>query len=162
MSFQPQEPKIVSKGAFLIAGMRYQGKNEHGEIPAMWELFLPRISELVGSQAQGFEAYGVARSLPDFDKSGEFEYLAAVEAKSLDNLPEGMTGWQIPAYTYAVLPAQDVPGIGPVSHYYYQEWLPKSQEYEMDGNLMMEVYPETYSQDLVIYLYFPVKRKSKG
>ena len=82
--------------------------------------------------------------------------------KSFDNLPEGMTGWQMPAYTYAVLPAQDVSGIGPVNDYYEREWLPKSPEYETAGDFMMEVYPETFGQDMILYLYFPVKRKSKG
>ena len=152
------EPTIERKDALLVAGLRYEGKNEHGEIPAMWDEFLPRVSELV-ADASRFAAYGVARALPKTEESGAFEYLAGVAVASLDNLPPGMVGWGIPALTYAVLPAHDVPNIGPVSHYFYGEWLPQSQEYEMGEGLMVEYYPETFGQDSVLYLCFPVKRK---
>jgi AraC family transcriptional regulator len=152
------EPRIEQKGAFLVAGLWYEGKNERGEIPAMWDQFIQRAAELVTDPSH-LVAYGVARALPNFEEGGAFEYLAGVEVASLDNLPPGMVGWGIPALTYAVLPAHDVPDIGPVSNYFYREWLPQSQEFEMGEGLMIEYYPETYSRDLIIYLYFPVKRK---
>jgi predicted transcriptional regulator YdeE len=167
---QTLEPKIVQLGALRLAGLRYEGKNQHGEIHALWDnQFLSRMDELKGIRV-GDEAYGVARALPDTPSDaspdpspdpspGTFEYLAAVEVMSFDALPHGMAGWVIPPLTYAVLPAHDVPGIGPTCDYFYRQWLPQSKEYAMGEGLMIEVYPGTYSQDLVIYLYFPVKRK---
>jgi AraC family transcriptional regulator len=152
------EPKIVTKPSFLVAGLRYEGKNEHGEIPAMWDQFLPRAGEIVRDPAH-LAAYGIARALPNSEEGSLFEYLAGAEVASLDNLPQGMVGWKIPALTYAVLPAHDVAGIGPVNDYFLREWLPHSQEYRAGEGLMIEYYPETFSQDLIIYLYFPIKRK---
>ena len=100
----------------------------------------------------------MARGLPNA-APGVFEYLAGVTVKSLVNLPAGMVGWEIPAQTYAVLPAHDVPDIMPVINYYYQEWLPRSKEFTSAQGAFLELYPETYPQDLIIYLHFPVRRK---
>jgi len=154
-----EKPKvrIEQKQAFLVAGLRYEGKNEHGEIPAMWDLFLPRAGELVTDTGH-LVAYGVARALPNYAAGDVYEYLAGVEVASLANLPPGMVGWKIPALTYAVVPAHDVPGIGPASNYFY-EWIAHSQEYNTGEGLTIEYYPETFGQDMILYLYFPVKRK---
>jgi len=155
------EPKIIEKSSFLVAGLHYEGKNEHGEIPALWDNeFLPRMGELAFLQA-GAGAYGIARAMPNFEKDGVFEYLAAVEVKSFDNLPPGMVGWEIPAATYVVLPAHDVPGIAPVSDYFYQKWLPQSKEYEMGEGAMLEYYPPDFGVDLNLDLFFPVRHKTK-
>jgi len=150
------EVQIQSRGAFRVAGLRYEGKGAPGEIPALWDnQFLPRMDELASIRV-GREAYGVSRAKPDFDKTGVFEYLAAVEVKSFDYLPQGMVGWAIPAQTYAVLPANDVPGISPMLDYYYHQWLLQSKEYVAADGPMFELYPATYSQDLIIYLYNPI------
>jgi AraC family transcriptional regulator len=154
------QPEIKSKPAFKVAGMVYAGKNEQGEIPQMWDRFMPRVGELVPDPTH-FEAWGVARSLPEGSQIEGFEYLAGVEEQPGAAIPPDMAVWEIPALTYAVLPAKDVAGIGPVSQYFYQEWLPDSKEYEGDAPLMMECYPPTFSEDLIIYLYFPVKAKGK-
>ena len=156
----PTEPKIEQKSAFRIAGLRYEGKNEHGEIPAMWDMFIPRIGELESIQSGG--VYGIARSIPGMDASEGYEYLAGVEVRAGEPLPQGMVAWEIPAHTYAVLPAQDIPGIGPVNDHYEREWLPNSKDWEPGGDFMMEYYPPSFgSQDMILYLYFPVTRKKK-
>lgn len=154
-----QEPQIVQKGAFRVAGTRYEGRNEHGEIPTMWDHeFLPRMGELASIQVSQ-DAYGVTRVLPSFARDGRFEYLAAVEVRSFANLPQGMAGWEVPAQTYAVLAAHDVSGIGPTLDYFYREWLPQLKEFEGTDGPMLEVYTEAFERDQTIYLYFPVRRK---
>jgi AraC family transcriptional regulator len=153
-----REPRIEHKDAFLVAGLRYEGRNEQGEIPAMWDRFIPRAGELVADPSR-LVAYGVARALPRPEVEGAFEYLAGVEVDSLDDLPSDMVGWEIPALTYAVLPAHGFPEVGATCDYFCREWLPKSKEYEEGEGLMIEHYPETFSQDLIIYLWFPVERK---
>jgi len=140
-----------------VAGLRYEGKGAPGEIPALWDnQFGPRMGELAYIRVGG-EAYGLVRAKPDFGQTGVFEYLASVEVKSLDHLPPGMVGWEIPAQTYAVLPAKDVPGIAPALDYYYHQWLPQSKEYVAADGPMFELYPATFDQDLIIYLYNPVR-----
>jgi AraC family transcriptional regulator len=156
-----QDPKIVERGAFTVAGLRYEGRNEHGEVPAMWDRFLPRVGELGVAPGQPFTAYGVARAIAGVPVEEKWEYLAGVEVASLADLSPGMVGWEIPALTYAVLPAYDVPEIGPVSDYFFQQWLPNSAEYAMGDGPMIEVYPDTFGTDGLIHLYFPVRRKGR-
>jgi len=69
-----------------------------------------------------------------------------------------MVGWSIPAHTYAVSRANDVPDLGRVIGHVYGEWVPKSG-YEMAGNFTFEYYPETFPVDHVIEVYFPVRKK---
>jgi len=154
------KPQIVitQKRAFLVAGLRYAGKNEHGEVPALWDKeFLPRIHELDNFRTGA--TYGISRVMPDIPWQEGFEYLAGVEVGSLENLPPGMVGWEIPAQTYAILPANDVSGLAPALVYYYSEWLPRSKEYRSADGPMLELYPETFGQDRIIYLYNPVRAK---
>jgi AraC family transcriptional regulator len=155
------EPQIVEKKACRVAGLRYEGKNEHGEVPALWDQFIPRVGELV-PDATHWVGYGIGRAIPGVDAAEKWEYLAGVEVAPEASIPADMVAWEIPALTYAVLPAHDVPGIGPVTDYYYGEWLPQSAEWEGGEALMMEVYPVTYSEDLIMYLHFPIKRKGRS
>ncbi len=150
------EPWIEQKDAFLVAGTAYEGKNAEGEIPRMWdEQFIPRIGELAGIQSGGF--YGVARASQG-GEPGVFAYLAGVEVRSLDALPPGMVGWQVPAQRYAVMPAYGVQDLGPAIHAYYHNWLPQSKEWQAADGPMLEDYPESFPLDDIILLYFPVRR----
>jgi len=147
-------PLMVQLGELLLAGTRYEGENKEGEIPKMWdEAFIPRAQELEPLRS-GEGLYGVARALPGVTP-GPFEYLAAMPVKSLDKLPQGMVGWRIPARTYAVLPARDVPDIGAVAAS-FSEALAES-EYVEDGGYMLEYYPPSYPETSIIYVYTPVK-----
>jgi hypothetical protein len=51
--------KIVDLGEFLVVGMPYLGKNEHGEIAKMWGEFVPRIGEIKHQTASVYMSYGV-------------------------------------------------------------------------------------------------------
>lgn len=153
------EPKIEQRGAFLVAGMRYEGKNEHGEIPAMWGEFIPRAAELEPDESKRRVFYGVCRCLGP-DAGGAFEYLAALERDSIESLPEGMVGWEIPEQTYAVTEAHGLSDLSAALGRFYNEWLPSSEEYTGADGPMFELYPETFdSIEATLYLYFPVRRK---
>ena len=150
-------PSFTQLSALKIAGILYKGKNENGEIPMMWDVFLPRVGEMVPNFAtKGAILYGACREL-EGATDGAFEYLAGAEVASLDHLPQGFEGWDVPAHLYAVLPVHGLSQIRTVVHYFYQQWLPTSLEYEMDG-MMMEVYPRIFI-DEKLDVYFPVKRK---
>jgi predicted transcriptional regulator YdeE len=153
-----EEPQFITKDAFLVAGMRYEGENKQGEIPALWDKgFLPRMGELSAITTDPHGAYGVSRALPGIEP-GPFECLAGMAVKSIEKLPEGMVGWSIPARTYAVFEANDVPDLGRVIGNFYGEWLPKS-EYVSAGSFTFEYYPEAFPVDHVILVHFPVRRK---
>ncbi len=149
------DPTIVTKGAFTVAGCLYRGKNEHGEIPRMWdEQFIPRMAEL---PFKGHTLYGAVRMSPEC-APGEFEYLACGEVEPGAALPEGMVVWSIPARTYAVAPANDVPDLGRTFDALHA-WVAQSPDYDAAAGVYLEVYPDTYPQDPTIQVHAPVKPK---
>jgi len=157
MSTMSEEPKFVEKDAFIVAGVRYEGDNAQGEIPKLWDTFLPRMGELSAVTTDPHGAYGVSRALAGVPPS-TFEYLAGMAVKSIEKLPAGMVGWSIPAHTYAVFRANGVADLGRMHGHFFGEWLPKSG-YEFAGDFTFEYYPETFPADNIIHVYFPVRRK---
>ncbi len=155
------EPRIVDRNAFNVAGLRYAGSNQHGEIPTLWDTFIPRISELQPIAQPDHKWYGVCRTLPAGSHEEGFEYLACVEVPSLAALPHGMVGWEVPALTHAVLPVNGVAGIAPACDYFYGQWLPKSISYAPFDGPMLEEYPPDFPNDPTIYLYFPVQAREE-
>jgi AraC family transcriptional regulator len=153
-----REAHIVTRPAFRAAGLPYLGRNEHGEIPALWDNdFLPRLNELAGIRTSG-EAFGICR-MPQNAAPGEFEYLAAVAVPPDADLPAGMVSWEIPAATYVVVRAHDVPEIAPVQEYIYREWLPASAAWEGVDGPMFELYPPDFGKTMDIDVYWPVRPK---
>ena len=145
-------PKIVSISAFAVVGMKYRGKNENNEIPQMWGEFNPRIQEI---PHQTGPAYGVCS---DYDADGTFDYIAGVSVSQVDEIPEGMTVWEVPEQTYAVFPCT-LKTIGEAYEYAFQTWLPGSGHERADGP-DFELYTEEFdpeAEDPKLYVYIPIK-----
>jgi len=157
------EPRIEKMGAMRLAGVYYAGKNENGEIGALWDQqFIPRIGEMRPAGGAGMVAYGACRMPEDPAalEPGAFEYLAAVRVDSLEGLPEGMTGWEVPAQTYAVLPAHGIPEIPRAFEYLYGTWAKQSPEWEAADGICFEYYPETFPEDDRVDVCIPVKPRT--
>jgi AraC family transcriptional regulator len=151
------DPKIVSREAFQVVGMKYRGKNENREIPQLWQDYGARwkeIEDIVNPEV----AYGV---MDNYDEStGEFDYVAAMEVARVEAVPEGMASWDIPKQTYAVFPCT----LASIRESYdaaLKEWLPKS-EYKHTGGPEFELYDEDFDPqdaDSEFYYYMPIKEK---
>jgi AraC family transcriptional regulator len=152
------QPRIVSRGAFLVAGLRYEGRNEHGEITALWERdLLPRLGELAPLRPNR-DCYGLERwPVPPLPE-GAFEYIAGVEVTSLDSLPPGMVGVTVPARTYAVEVAQGPSDIARVWSHVLGEWLVQAEGYVRAGGYCFEHYPPTFAKDSRLFIYFAIER----
>jgi len=149
------EPKIVSQEAFGVVGMLYHGKNQAGEIPAMWGRFGPHMGEIGGRV--GLEAYGICW-MPD--EEGAFDYVAGLAVNSDRQVPEGMVYRQVQAGSFAVFPCT-IPTVGQTYHHAYEEWLPASA-YEYAGGADYELYPEGFGSadpNLQMFIYIPVRPK---
>jgi predicted transcriptional regulator YdeE len=149
------QPKIVTKPAFIVAGMLYRGRNEKGEIPQLWQAFGPRMGELVHAAGEPI-AYGV---MDHFDEvSGEFDYLAGIKVGEGGDLPDGMVSWQIPAQTYAVV-STTLPTIRDVFDELYNAWLPASG-YRRAPGPEFELYDERFNAaepHSELDLYIPIE-----
>jgi len=109
--------EIVRKPAFTVVGLPYEGRNEHGEIAALWEEFRRRSSE-VARVVDG--AFGVCEG-PGPD--GRVRYLAGLAVSEVGTLPKGMSAWTVPAQTYAVFPST-LPRIHETYRAIFESWLP--------------------------------------
>ena len=136
------EPTIIQKPGFKVAGMKYRGQTEHGEIPQLWDRFVPRMGEIKHGVG-GHESFGV---MDNFDEaSQEFDYLAAIEVASTDDLPDGMVGWEIPDQTCAVFTVA-FSSIMEGYSYAYKTWLPESK-YQCAPGPEVEFYPEEFNPE---------------
>jgi AraC family transcriptional regulator len=151
------EPKIVERNAFKLVGLLYRGKNENQEIPQLWGQFGPTSRAIHYKQNHGV-SYG---AMGNYDKnSGEFDYVAAVEVDRLEDIPEDMVGWEIPAQTYAVFSCT-LPKIREAYDYALHKWLPDSG-YDHTGGIEFELYTESFNPKEAsseFYYYMPIKEK---
>jgi AraC family transcriptional regulator len=92
--------RFIKTGTMLFAGVRkYFRFDDRGGIPNIWQAFGPTIGTMPG-EVQG-KAYGLNLAPPDVNDENGFDYFAAVQVKSLDELPEGLSGVRIAAREWA-------------------------------------------------------------
>jgi AraC family transcriptional regulator len=153
------EFEIHNKPAFTVVGLRYYGRNEKKEIPALWETFVPRMGEIPNPVPK--ISYGV---MDNFDpETGEFEYIAGLEVQGEVDLPEGMISVSVPAQTYAVFPCT-LPTLMETFKRIAEEGLPTS-EYRRAAGPEFEFYGPDFHPDLGrlnMTIYIPVEKIGNG
>lgn len=97
----PIEPRIVCKDDFLIAGMKYKGKNDNFEVPKLWNKLRGKVGYIKNRINEDI-CYGLESYNSDFGKTGSFEYIAGVEVSDAVSLPEVMELKEIDRARYAV------------------------------------------------------------
>jgi predicted transcriptional regulator YdeE len=154
---EKMEPKIVTKPAFTVVGMKYHGKNENNEIPQLWGQYLPRAGE-IKNVVDSPVCYGVCGNL---EESGKFSYLAAVEVSDAADIPSGMESWEVEEQQYAVFPCT-LTTIHETYEYAHNAWLPGSG-YERLSVPDFEMYDETFDgedPESILYVYIPIGKKA--
>jgi AraC family transcriptional regulator len=151
------QPMIITKPAFMVVGLKYHGKNENDEIKALWARANARAESLIAAAEGVGAAYGVCGVMAS---DGSFDYLAGLEVKAVDELPEGMERWTVPEQTYAVFPCT-LSTIHAAYRYAFEEWLPQSGYRRADGP-DFEYYDETFDVEDVensqLYVYIPITK----
>lgn len=149
------EPIIEKKEAFTVVGLPYRGQAEgNNEIPELWETWNRRASEV---QNISGPAFGLCKEV---DSHGDFDYLAGMRVSNAEDLPEGMTSWNVPEATYAVFPAE-LPKIHEAWDYAYLTWLPQSN-FERESGIAFELYEDDFNPDtgeVTMYVCIPVRGK---
>lgn len=160
------EPKIMERAGFKAIGLSLKmTQQETGEIPALWGQLGQRAAE-VPNKTCG-PAYGICADWKGGRASDSFTYTAAVEVSSLDEVPEGMRGIEVPDQTYAVfthkMTSQDIPkDIQVTMRHIWGTWLPNS-EYECAGTPDFELYDERFDPVKLtgeFDIYIPIRKKA--
>jgi predicted transcriptional regulator YdeE/DNA-binding transcriptional MerR regulator len=163
LEVKEMEPKIVTKPGFTIMGIRYFGKNENQEIPAMWGKYNKRIEELGGPPYFTGEAcIGLCITPDDASAEDGFEYVAGFTVDKVKDVPEDFVVRQVPEYTYAVFTHKgDLPSLGKTYEYIYETWLPQSG-YKLATKMDFEYYDDDFKDfapDSIFYIYIPIVKE---
>ncbi|MEN6357589.1 MAG: AraC family transcriptional regulator [Armatimonadota bacterium] len=153
------ETRIINLPAMRVVGLGYIGKNENAEISSMWGDFIPRIHEIQGKIQPGV-MLGVCG---DSHEDGSFRYVAGYEVDDDAPVPDGMTIFDVPAATYAVVTqhgelSDEKSGLGAALNFVYREWLPTSG-YQRADTPDLEWYDERFrpgQEDSEMDVYTPI------
>ena len=154
----PIEPEVVFKDEFLIVGLKYRGNNQNFEVPKLWNRLGEKV-ETIKNRVFGNHYYGY-ESYDDFEKTGNFVYIAGVEVSSVKNLPEGFTYQKVNGSKYAVFPIPAVVENMPrnISEI-YAEHLPASG-LKAAGSYDFEYYDYSFkvnNESSLISFYVPIE-----
>ena len=149
------QPKLITKPAFTVVGLLLHTQPMSPEIPALWDKFVPRMGEIPHPATERV-SYGL---MGRFDQAtGMFDYMAGNPVTQVDQLPAGMSRWDISTHTYAVLETT-LPKIGEAMDYVYRTWLPASGYQAVDAP-SFERYGEAFSpENPVLDIYVPMQKK---
>lgn len=154
------EPRIVEKGPFTLVGMIYFGDNQKGEIPQLWNEFVPRMGAIEHPVAGA--TYGFC--FTDDRANPNFWYIAGMPVERLTEIPAEMVAKTVPGATYAVFTHKGpLAGLGETYAHIYKTWLPTSG-FELAANFDFERYDhdrfnprdEARSE---LDIYIPIRRK---
>ena len=151
-------PEIYQQRTLKLVGLKTEfysvdsEKNNIGDkLPALWESFLSRLSELDSNI--GDTTYGVVQQT-SID-SERLEYFAAIEVSEVGELPVGMSSVTIPATTYAKFKhTGKVQRIDATVNYIYSNWLMASgrqHSYAQDLEFYGPEYHPTSEQSVMYY-----------
>lgn len=156
------EPKIIDFPGVTVVGLKYVGKNEQQEIPAMWDDLHERWAEI---QHPSGLAYGLCRACTPEEAAGapegSFAYLAGAEIGADGRVPDGLEAWTVAPGLYAAF-ACTLSTIHDAYAYVWETWMPNSTAYAGRKALDVELYPATFepngdNQDMFIYI--PIQPK---
>ncbi len=136
--------RIIKTETMLFAGIRkYSRFDDRGGVPMVWQAFGPMIGTIPG-EVPG-SAYGLVLTPADAQDDCGFDYLPSVQVKSLDNLPEGLSGARITGRSWAAFKHPGhVASIGSTCAA-AGEWLTQSGRTPKEGPMqMIEYYPPQF------------------
>ena len=138
--------------AFQVVGLEYFGKNEQGEISALWPVFNERCEDIAHAVNDG--AYGVCSEM---DKEGRFSYVCSMKVSQATDIPEGMITKHVPAGHYAVFTFEGpLSDLGAFYGNIYNVWL-KELGYTYDMRPDFEHYDDRFMSTGAFDIYIPVK-----
>ena len=153
-----KEPTVSELPAMELAGIAAYGSAEKKTFAKLWESWPANVDNQPGLSCT--PCYGLVLILPTSDKDHQYMYLASGEVVDAAKAPKHLLRYSVPAGSYAIIlidggVPEGLANLGPAIHYFYSEWLPKS-DYENAAPFNIERY---HSKNKTIELLFPIKKK---
>jgi predicted transcriptional regulator YdeE len=149
--------EIRNKPAFTVLGLVERGIDGPKFIPPLWDKYMSRYDE-VKEFIKDRNSYGIMANYDEVTK--EFDYLAGHQVDPGTEAPGGLTTWDVPEQTYAVIPCT-VPTIIDAYRFFQQEWLPTADYAAHQGEPEFEFYPQDFHsiETSKMFMYFPIQKK---
>ena len=154
-----ETPRYETRGSILFAGLsaRYHHGNLGG-IMGQWGSFGPHLGKIPGQA--GWKTYGICYN---FDGTGNFDYMCAVEVSEAAPLPPPLTHLPVTEQNYAVFTHRGlISTIGKTWNAIYNDWPEKSGDALVHAP-QFEAYAEDFNpraETVVIEIWIPVQRKA--
>lgn len=153
------DAKIETRPRFTVLGLAKRGDAHSGPtwIPPMWDELFSQYGEQLKTFTKSGPGYGV---MDRYDsETHTFEYLAGFETEPGTKAPEGLSTWEVPEQTYAVIRCT-IKTIGDAYTFFQQEWLPEAG-YQRGAGAEFEFYGEEFhgGEDEPMHMYFPIEKR---
>jgi AraC family transcriptional regulator len=148
-------PRFEDRESFLLAGLtdRYRHDRIEG-IMGQWQRFAPHPGKIPGQV--GWKTYGVCFN---FDGTGNFDYMCAVEVAEGSPASDGLTLLRVEPRHYAVFAHRDhISKIGKTWDAIYNEW-PKAAGRTLIEAPQFESYTEDFNPQTgmgVVEIWIPI------
>ncbi|MGL6193470.1 MAG: GyrI-like domain-containing protein [Thermoguttaceae bacterium] len=155
MSF---EVSIIEFPAKHLIGMKVATNMQkaQADCPTIWHTFGPRMAEVSACDCGCSGAYGISI----MHNENDFDYWAAVAAKSGAAVPSGMGTIDITAGAYAKCTVPNLKQLGEVYMYVYTQWVNGQKEYGLNMQApCFELYPTNWQPDDSFEIYVPVVKQ---
>ena len=141
------EPKVVHLESKKLIGITVRTSLSEFNPASVWQRLMPRVKEIenkTGSEKYSIQVYNKPFNYGEFNPNMKFNYWAAIEVDSLEEIPDEMDFLEIPGGNYAVfLHKGDMGVFQKTLRYIYTQWLPSS-EFEIDHRPHFEKLDERY------------------
>lgn len=124
------EARIETLAEKKLVGKRIRMSFADNKTKQLWQSFMPRRTEIVGSVGTdlfSLEVYGNPLFFLNFNPLVDFDKWAAIEVGDFDNIPAEMETLILPSGLYAVFIHQGPASEGKTTYdYIFRMWLPNS------------------------------------
>ena len=146
------EVEVKVLPAFTVMGMRDRGINPMDFIPPRFKRLEERFDE-IKSKVKSKNVFGISYEIDKSTK--EFSYLVGYKIEAGAEVPEGMTTYDIPDRTYAVVKCT-LPDLSQAWKF-AGKWI-KDNGYKDISPPEFELYPEDHQDEKYpMYIYVPIK-----
>jgi len=160
------EPRIQTVDAQVLVGKKLTMSLANNRTGALWQSFMPwraQVPNAIDTALYSLQVYPPGY-FAAFDPAREFVKWAGVAMTAVEDVPEGLEQFLLPAGLYAVFHYQGSSADASIYQYIFSSWLPASP-YELDARPHFEMLGDNYRNNDPTSeedIYIPIRPKNNA